>query len=204
MALAEKQTTGGVILIGVALLTVVCTAFGIYKAAGVPIDGQGLMQERFAYEVLPFGLEVKEAHEVANGDRLVRLGAPEGVATPVGMPTRIVAMFHKKAFAPKLQFPGAAQKASPEKMGMWKMDPSKVFRTELNRGQIHFDEYESLYIRDRLYKDTGKWSDSMRVNLSNSEHSVVLFADFAPEVDGTEEALALLLEGLELRAGKLE
>lgn len=204
MALAEKQTTGGVILISVAILTIALTAFGIFKAAGVPIDGEALLQERFAYEVLPFGLEVKEAHQVATGDRLVRLGLPEGQALPEGVPTRVVVMFHKKAFAPKLKFPAGAQEASPEKIGMWKEDNTKTFRTEINRGQVQFDKYESLYIRDRLYRDTGKWVDSMRVNLSNSELFVVLFADFAPEVSGSHQAFSELLEGLKLRDGKLE
>ena len=65
MALAENQSTGGVVLIGVVLLTIVLTALSLYKAAGVPVDGEVLLQQRFAYEELPYGLEVKEAHQVS-------------------------------------------------------------------------------------------------------------------------------------------
>ena len=86
----------------------------------------------------------------------------------------------------------------------WEEDPSKTFRTELSQRQVAFGVWESLVIRDRIYNDTGEWNDNMRVNLSTSELYVVLFADFAPGVVGTEEAFAELLEGMQLRPGHLE
>jgi hypothetical protein len=186
MALAENQTTGGV-----------------FKALGVAIDGEALLQERFEYETLPFGLEVLEAHELASGDRLVSIGRPEGTATPEGQPHTIVVMFHKKAFAAKLKFSEQPIKASPEKLGEWKGNPKKTFRTEISRGRVDFDEWEALYIRERLYRDTGEWVDSLRVNLSSSELFVVLFAEFMPEVDAQEAIFAELLDGMELRDGEL-
>ena len=103
MALAENQSTGSVVLIGVVLLTIVLTALSVYKAAGVPVDGEVLLQQRFAYDELPYGLEVKEAHQVSGGDKLVRLGPPEGKAVPEGMPVRVVVMYHRKALGPKQQ-----------------------------------------------------------------------------------------------------
>jgi len=204
MALAENQSTGGVVLIGVVLLTIVLTALSVYKAAGVPVDGEVLLQQRFAYEELPYGLEVKEAHQVSGGDKLVRLGPPEGKAVPEGMPVRVVVMYHRKALGPKLKFSSSPHQPGPEKLMEWEEDPSKTFRTELSQRQVAFDVWESLVIRDRIYNDTGEWNDNMRVNLSTSELYVVLFADFAPGVVGTEEAFAELLEGMQLRPGHLE
>jgi hypothetical protein len=120
------------------------------------------------------------------------------------MPVRVVVMFHRKLLGPKLKFSSTPYKPGPEKLFEWEEDPTKTFRTELSQGQVSFGIWESLVIRDRIYGDTGKWNDNMRVNLSTDKLFVVLFADFAPGTDGTEEAFAQLLEGMQLRPGDLD
>jgi hypothetical protein len=231
MALAEKQTTSAVIMIGVALVTVVGIAFGLYKARGVEVDGDALLRERFAYDELPFALEVKEAHQTAVGDRLIRLGPLVDIGeqsngegsgedaseapSKIVAPERVIVIFYEKALGAKLNFPSQPSGIAPDKWMEWsaakalaegeetdggKALKKKAFRGEVTRGHVEFGTWTSLYIQERLFRATGKWVDSMRVNLSGDGHNLVLFAEYPPEVDGSEAALAALLEGLKLRA----
>lgn len=192
-----------IFLIGLGLLTIVLVAFGISRGLGKKIDGQELLHERFAFTELPFDLEVADAHALGTGDRLVRLERQAEVAgadaAPETRPDRVVLIFHKNDVAPGLLFPPQGQSVSPESLAKWQADATETFKGEITRGRVDFGPWSTPYIRERLFRDTGHWVDSMRVNLSNSVVNCVLFAEFPIEVDGTEERLVELLEGLKLK-----
>jgi hypothetical protein len=205
MALEKSETKGAIIMMGIGLLTMVGVTWGIFVGIGRPIDGAAVLAERFAYERLPFELQVEEAHRLASGDRMVRLARPEAaVATelPVDAPQVVIAQFHEEDMAPGMLFPPEAAGLDPKLIERWEGDPTKTFRGEVNRGQVEFGSWSVLYIRDRLFRDTGRWVDSMRVNLSSPDVNCVLFVEFPPEVDASEERLTELLEGLELRSAE--
>jgi hypothetical protein len=204
MALEKSETKGAILMMGIGLLTMVGVTWGIFVGVGRPIDGAAVLAERFAYEQLPFELEVVEAHRLASGDRMVRLARPEAAAgadLPADAPQVVIAQFHEEDMAPGMLFPDESAGVDPELIARWEGDSTKTFRGEINRGQVEFGSWSVLYIRDRLFRDTGKWVDSMRVNLSSPDVNCVLFVEFPPEVDASEARLAELLEGLELRAG---
>lgn len=193
---SPKET---VFLIGLGLLTIVLVAFALFQGFGRPIDGLELLHERFAFEQLPLGLEVKEAHRLGTGDRLVKLEPASGSEQPADGIARVIVMVHKNKVAPGLLFPPKGQPIDPEAVEKWKADANETFKGEVTRGRIDFGSWSTPYIRDRLFRDTGHWVDSMRVNLSGPDGNCVLFAEFQPEVDGSESRLVELLEGLELK-----
>ena len=188
-----------VLLIGLGLLTIVGVAFGIFIGLGRPIDGAALLAERFAATELPFGLEISQADLLDTGDRLVRLDRAEGATAPADAPDRVIVLFHKKKVAPGLYFPPEGEKIEPDQLDKWKADPKETFKGEITRGRLDFGRWSTPFIRDRLFRDTGHWVDSMRVNLSTAEVNCVLFAEFPREVDGSEARLVELLEALELK-----
>lgn len=194
---ASKQET--IILIGLGLLTIVLVSFGIFKGLGRPIDGRELLAKRFAATQFPFGLEVSRADLLDMGDRLVRLDRAELAEAPADAPDRVIVIFHKKKMAPGLYFPPEAEEGKPDELEKWKADPAETFKTEITRGRVDFDSWSTPYIRERLFRDTGKWVDSMRVNLSTGDLNCVLFAEFPPEVDGAEARLIELLEAFEVK-----
>jgi hypothetical protein len=186
-------------LIGVGLLTIVFVAFGIFRGLGRPVEGSDVLAERFGYATLPFGLEVSKAHQLGTGDKLVRLDQRADAEVPDDAPDRVIILFHANDVAPGLLFPPSSDSVDPEKLQEWKADATKTFKGEITRGRVDFGSWSTPYIRERMFRDTGHWVDSMRVNLSNSEINCVLFAEFPPEVDGTEARLVELLEALELK-----
>jgi len=192
---STKET---IVLIGLGLLAIVGVSFGIFFGLGRPIDGAALLAERFAATELPFGLAISQADLLDSGDRLVRLDIKEHAA-PADAPERVIALFHKKKVAPGLYFPPHGEQIDLEKLAKWKADPKATFKGEITRGRIDFGPWSTPYIRDRIFRDTGKWVDSMRVNLSTNDVNCVVFAEFPPEVDGSEARLIELLDGLELK-----
>ncbi|MDF1800306.1 MAG: hypothetical protein P1V81_14100 [Planctomycetota bacterium] len=199
MALAENESKSAIILIGVGLLAVAGAAFGTFVGLGRAIDGGELLAERFACTELPLELEVDSAHKLGSGDRIARLVAEEGVERDPSWPDNVIVQLHKDDRAPGLMFPPEPRSVDLEKLGRWEQDPQQVFRGEINRGRVDFGRWSVPYIRERLFRDTGAWVDSMRVNLSSEDVNCVVFAEFPPEVEGSEDALRLLLDGFELR-----
>ena len=188
-----------VMLIGLGLFTIVLVAFGIFKGLGRPIDGHEVLAERFGATTFPFDLEVTQAHLLGSGDRLVRLDRKADSHAPTDAPDRVIVLFHKSKVAPGLLFPPSAESVDADKLEEWKQDATKTFKGEITRGRVDFGTWSTPYIRERMFRDTGHWVDSMRVNLSSDDVNCVLFAEFPPEVDGTEQRLIELLEGLELK-----
>jgi len=199
MALAENESKGAIILVGIVLLTMVGVVFGIFVGLGRPIDGLELLGERFACAELPLELEVGSAHKLGSGDRIARLVAEEGAERDPSWPDNVIVQIHKDDRAPGLLFPPDPRPVDLEKLGKWEEDPKQVFRGEINRGRVDFGRWSVPYIRERLFRDAGVWVDSMRVNLTAGDVNCVVFAEFPPEVDGSEDALRLLLDGFELR-----
>lgn len=193
------STKESVILIGVGLLTIVLVAFAIFKGLGRPIDGAEVLAERFGATEFPFALEVSSAHVLGNGDRLVRLERRPDSSAPADAPDRVIALFHKNSVAPGLLFPPKAAGVDPAKLAEWKADATKAFKGEITRGRVDFGPWSTPYIRERMFRDTGHWVDSMRVNLSNEKGNCVVFAEFPPEVEGTEGRLVELLLGLQVK-----
>lgn len=188
------------ILVFVGLITALGVAFMVFKGVGRPIDGEALLAERFGAEDWPLDLEVEMAHKLGSGDRVVRLARAPGSELGDDVPEVVVVQFVGDIRAAKLHFPSEVRMGDPMAEGKWEEDPSQAFRKEITRGRVRFGAFEGLYIRDRLFRDTGEWVDSMRVNLSASEPPCVLFAEFAPGVDGTEEGFEALLEGLDVKS----
>lgn len=187
------------VLIGVGLLAMLGAAFGIFKAIGQPVDGAAVLAERFDFTELPLDLEVIEAHELASADRMVRLERKASSQLDGSLPDRVIVLNHNKARAAKLLFPPDGKGIEAEKLRKWKADPAEVFKGEITRGRVAWGQWETAYIRERMFRDTGKWVDSMRVNLSTTQVNCVVFAEFPPEMDGTEEGLIELLLGLNPR-----
>jgi len=186
------------VLIGLGLLTIALVLLGISRNLGQKIDGDELLHSRFAFQQLPDDLAVTAAHELGTGDRLVRLERATGEAED-DRPDRVVLLFHKNDVAPGLLFPPSGSSVDPESLAKWRADAAQTFKAEITRGRVDFGAWSTPYIRERLFRDTGHWVDSMRVNLSNADANCVLFAEFPPEVDGSEQRLVELLSGLELK-----
>jgi len=193
------STKESVILIGVGLMTIVLVAFGIFAGLGRPIDGTTTLAERFGATEFPFDLAVTQAHVLGTGDRLVRLDREEGSDAPDDAPDRVIVNFLKNPIAPGLLFPPQSEGVKPEKLAEWTADATEVFKGEITRGRVEFGPWSTPYIRERMFRDTGHWVDSMRVNLSNESVNCVVFAEFPADVDGTEERLVELLGGLEIK-----
>lgn len=187
------------LLIAVGIITLMGVAYGVFKGLGQPIDGDAALRERFDATTWPLDLEVEMAHKLGSGERMVRLVRKPESTFGDDVPNAVIVQFHRDKRTPGLMFPDQPKQAKDEEIQAYKADPSNVYRTEITRGMIPFGDLESLYIRDRLFRETGQWVDSMRVNLSNETVFCVVYAEFAPGADGTETGLRALLEGLKVK-----
>lgn len=194
---ATKKET--IILIGVGLLTIIGVTFGIFKGIGQPIDGPETLAERFAFSEIPLELEHSEAHVLGSGDRMVRLDRKASSSLGAQLPSRVIVMFNRKPRGASLYFPPHGESVKPEDLAKWKADPSQTFKAEISRGRVAFGDWETPYIRERIFRDTGHWTDSMRVNLTTKDLPCILFAEFPEEAEGNETGLITLLNGLKLK-----
>lgn len=190
------------LLIGIAFLTMIGVAWGVFVGMGRPIDGDAALRERFGANPWPLDLEVTDAHKLSAGDRMVRLARKADSELGDDVPDAVIVHFVRDAGTAALMFPppSKVEGKQADKVEAWEQDPAQVYRHEIVRGRVEFDDQTGLYIRERLYRDTGDWVDSMRVNFSNAEPPCVVFAEFPAGVNGNEEGFARLLEGLEVKA----
>ena len=184
------------LLLLVGLLTSLGVAWGVFTGLGRPIDGDEVLRERFGATTWPLDLVVENAHKMGQGDRMVRLRRSADSTLGDGVPDVVIVHVYDDTRGPKLMFPPEPRERSDKALESWREDAQQTFKEEITRGKVSFGPFESLYIRERLYRDTGRWVDSMRVNLSTPELPIVLYAEFPPEVDGSAEGLEALLEGL--------
>lgn len=200
MDLKPSASKEVLLLIAVGIITLMGVAFGVFKGLGRPIDGEAALRERFTAATWPLDLEIEMAHKLGSGERMVRLVRKPDSTLGDDVPNAVIVQFHRDKRTPNLMFPNQPKQAKDQEVQAYKADPSHVYRTEITRGVVEFGDLETPYIRDRLYRETGQWVDSMRVNLSNADVFCVVYVEFAPGVDGNEEGLARLLDGFKLNA----
>jgi hypothetical protein len=188
------------LLIAVGIITLIGVAFGVFKGLGQPIDGEAALRERFGATTWPLDFEVEMAHKLGSGERMVRLVRKPDSTLGDDVPNAVIVQFHRDKRTPSLMFPNQPKFAQDDEIQAYKADPSNVYRTEITRGMLPFGDLETQYIHDRLFRDTGQWVDSMRVNLSTQDVFCVVYAEFAPGVSGNEAGLARLLNGLNVSA----
>ncbi len=150
MALAENESKGAVVLVGIALLAVLGAAYGIFVGLGRPIDGAALMDQRFAYESLPMDLAIARAHRLGNGDQLVELVPAEEVEDHAF--DRVVLHFFEDAESPAMTFPEKPAPLDQMKLMGWRKKAKGFMRGELGRGRVEFDAWDVMYIRERVFR----------------------------------------------------
>lgn len=200
---ARREQTGCVLGTSAALgMAVLLLAFFAYRSFGGSVDGAARVSELFGGATPPFGLALAEAARLPTGDEIVRL-TPGDDAVASGAPVEVVFIRYRSAGAVRPLFggggpPGMEGDAS-QRLQEWEKKKDFDWHTTLERDEIAWGEWRTALAIERAFSKDGHWQDSARVDLSQPERALVLFAQWPDETPVDRAKLKELLGAITMR-----
>ncbi|MEM7308808.1 MAG: hypothetical protein AAF682_19150 [Planctomycetota bacterium] len=193
---APRESAAGVVGVAIGLLLLVGLAVSLAQAAraGGADDGEERLEEILPAP-RPFGLELVESAILPSGDRLLRLEPREASG---GLDEVVLLLYRGPSSVVRL-FRGSGRdgdddrREESERMQEWEEDPDFDWHVEVDRGDVTWRGWRANFVRERAFEEGGGWRDATRVNLSQGERYLVLFALWEPESAGSEGTLEELL-----------
>ena len=198
----RREHTGGVLgtalglLVLAALLATLVTRF-----VGGSVDGAERLAALFGESTPPFGLELAEAARLPTGDVIVRLVPPaEREAADPMDPVEVLFMQYASRGAVAPLFPQGGDAAGDSgRLATWEKKKDFAWNATIERDEIAWGKWRSAYAVVRSFKKGGGWQDEARVDLSQKDRPLVLFAHWPNETPVDKAKLKELLGALALQ-----
>ncbi len=184
-----RETTSGVFGVGVGLLAAVGCLGVLLIPLGGSEDAELRAKELFGESLLPFGLEVQSAAKLPTGDVMLQLERPWGVQD-VG-PDEVLLIEYKSMSGLSVLFSGGED--PKEKMKEWLKEPTFEWKAFLEHDEIRWGEWRSKFARVRHFEEGGKWTESARVDLSQTNRPLALMAMWGEKEQVNKEELIEIL-----------
>ncbi len=165
------------------------------------LDGDELAKELFRDGVPPFGLVAADATRFPSRERIARYALPASSETPRSEPDEVVCVIvpsleaaeklfeaagaEEGGFGPPREEGDDAREAS-QRLIDWQADPSFAWSTLLKADEVVWSRWEARYRIVRAFRADGTWRDSVRVELSQPQRPLILFAQLPPGVEATD------------------
>ena len=95
-----------------------------------------------------------------------------------------------------------ADNSTGARMVAWEKDPTFAWHTTLKGEQLSWSRWRADYRIERSFRADGTWRDSIRFDLCQEGRNLLLYAQYPPGVEATEEMARKVVRTVEMIAAE--
>lgn len=204
----EREHPGCVIGIGVGLFLLLGLMAALVFPRGGPRDAGKLLEEWMPGGV-PQGFVVDSAHVLLGGETVLRLEANRDESSDASTrlsagPEELVLIRYRSnraaeadmrgSSSPNQGRPGGGMQKDPgEQLERWERERDFALQLTVDKGEIAWDAWRAARATERSMREDGTWCETVRVNLSQPDRFLILFAQWPEGVSAEPDLLKPIL-----------